>query len=70
MLNEFTVSFTENLNDLSVDEMWDIFECDIHSIMDAFIPYKVTSSSHYLPWFNRSLRRQSRAKQRLYNKAK
>ena len=32
MLNEFAVSFTENLNELSVDEMWDTFECNIHTI--------------------------------------
>ena len=38
--------------------------------MDASIPHKMTSSRYNLPWFNRSLRRQSRAKQRLYNKAK
>ena len=70
MLNEFADSFMENLKELSVDEMWDTFECSIRSIMDACIPHKMTSSRYNLPWFNRSLRRQSRAKQRLYNKAK
>ena len=45
-------------------------ESGVHRIMDAHIPYKMSSSRHNLPWFNRSLRRQSRAKQRLYNKAK
>ena len=70
MLNEFADSFMENLKELSVDEMWDTFECSIRSIMDACIPHKMTSSRYNLRWFNRSLRRQSRAKQRLYNKAK
>lgn len=60
----------ENLREFSVDEMWDTFERSIRSIMDACIPHKMTSSRYNLPWFNRSLRRQSRAKQRLYNKAK
>ena len=70
MLIEFSDSFMENLREFSVDEMWDTFERSIRSIMDACIPHKMTSSRYNLPWFNRSLRRQSRAKQRLYNKAK
>lgn len=70
MLNEFAESFMGNLNELSVDVVWDTFERNIHSLMDACMPHKTTSSRHNLPWFNRSLRRESRAKQRLYNKAK
>ena len=38
--------------------------------MDTCIPHKMTSSRYNFPWFDRSLRRQTRAKQRLYNKAK
>ena len=38
--------------------------------MNTYIPNKMSSSRHNLPWFNRSLRRQTRTKQRLYNKAK
>lgn len=70
MLIKFADSFIENLREFSVDEMWDTFERSIHSIMDACIPHKMTSSRYNLPWFNRSLRRQSRAKQCVYNKAK
>ena len=70
MLIEFADSFMENLREFSVDEMWDTFGHSIRSIMNACIPHKMTSSHYNLPWFNRSLRRQPRAKQRLYNKAK
>ena len=70
MLIEFADSFMVNLSEFSVDEMWDTFERSIRSIMDACIPHKMTSSRYNLPWFNRSLRRQSRAMLRLYNKAK
>ena len=69
-LNESADSFMANSKELSVDEMWDTFERSIRSTMDACIPHKMTSSRYNLPWFKRSLRRQSRAKQRLYNKAK
>ena len=61
-----------NLNSESktVDEKWNEFELGIHRIMDDHIPHKMSSSRYNLPWFNRPLRRQARAKQRLYNKAK
>ena len=38
--------------------------------MDDHIPHKMSSTRYNLPWFNRPLGRQARAKQRLYNKAK
>ena len=61
-----------NLNSESktVDEKWNEFELGVHRIMDDHIPHKMSSSRYNLPWFNRPLRRQARAKQRLYNKAK
>ena len=70
MLIEFADSFVENLREFSVKEMSDTFERSIHSIMDARIPHKMTSSRYNLSWFNLSLRKQSRAKKRVYNKAK
>ena len=70
MLIEFADSFMVNLSEFSVDNLWDTFERSIRSIMDACIPHKMTSSRYNLPWFNRSLRRQSRAKLSVYNKAK
>lgn len=54
----------------SVDEKWSCFEDNIHRIMDSCIPSKWTSSRYNLPWFNHSLKRLARRKQRLYNKAK
>ena len=38
--------------------------------MDYCIPCKFTTSRYNLPWFSRGLRRQTRVKQKLYNKAK
>ena len=54
----------------SIDEKWSCFEGNIHRIMDSCIPSKWTSSRYNLPWFNHSLKRLARRKQRLYNKAK
>ena len=61
---------TSTDTDKPVDEKWDEFERNIRRIMDTCIPHKTTSSRYNVPWFNRSLRRQTRTKQRLYNKAK
>ena len=55
---------------VSVDNMWDHFERNVRRIMDTCIPHKMTSSRYNLPWFNRSFRRQKRAKKRLYDNAK
>ena len=46
MLNEFADSFMEHLNELSVDAMWDTSERNIHRIMGACIPHKITNSRH------------------------
>ena len=54
----------------SIDEKLSCFEDNIHRIMDSCIPSKLTSLKYTLPWFNHSLKRLARRKQRLYNKAK
>jgi hypothetical protein len=38
--------------------------------MDKFIPSKITSTRHNLPWLNTKLKRMIKKKQRMYNKAK
>ena len=37
---------------------------------DKFVPHRLSTSRHNLPWFNQKLRRLAKKKQRLYNKAK
>ena len=59
-----------NSSNVSVDKMWADFEGNIRRIMDTCIPHKMSSSRYNLPWFNRLLKRKTRIKQRLYNKAK
>ena len=54
----------------SVDAKWNMFEQRLTGIMDSCIPHKFTTLRQNLPWFNGSLRRQTRKEQRLYNRAK
>ena len=69
-LKKLADSVNLNSESKTVDEKWNEFELGVHRIMDDHIPHKMSSSRYNLPWFNSPLRRQARAKQRLYNKAK
>lgn len=66
----FSDHYFLNLSDSSVNEKWSAIKEAILSTMEANVPSKITSSRYNLPWFNRSHRRMSRKKQRLYNTAK
>lgn len=68
-LQDFANYFECSLKHETLDTKWDAFQQGLHNIMDSCIPHKYTSSRHNLPWFNHILRRQIRAKQKLYNKA-
>ena len=54
----------------SVQENWTMFTDNVKNAMDNYIPSKLSSSSHKSPWITREVRRMSKKKQRLYNKAK
>jgi hypothetical protein len=59
-----------DLGSVTVQEKWNHLEKEIKRTMDEHVPSKVKSNRRNLPWFDRSNRRRSRKKQRLYNKAK
>lgn len=63
----FSLSFLENFRARSVHENWDILKHKLFSLMEKYIPSKVTSTRYNLPWFNQSLRKLNREVQRLYN---
>jgi hypothetical protein len=69
-LKNFAERFEREAITKSVEERWNDLEYRLQHIMNTFIPYRTTSSRHNLPWFNRSLKRLVKTKQRLYNKAK
>ena len=69
-LRSFAAQFESSSTNMSVDGKWKVFVQTITSIMDDSIPHKLSRSRSNLRWFNRSLRKQTRKKQRLYNKAK
>ena len=54
----------------SVETNYNDFKSFVDSVMDACIPTKMTSSRDNMPWFNNTLKRMCKEKQRLFNKAK
>ena len=54
----------------SVEVNYNDFKSFVDSVMDTCIPTKRTSSRFNMPWFNNTLKRMCRKKQRLFNKAK
>ena len=50
--------------------LWDKFKTSLLSAIDKHIPSKRQRPRHSVPWFNRTLRRLVRRKQRLHRKAK
>ena len=53
-----------------VEDSWNNFKSVLIEARDKFVPYRLSTSRHNLPWFNQKLRRLAKKKQRLYNKAK
>jgi hypothetical protein len=65
-LADFGNSLTEEkVNESSVEDLWRDFKSVLFTSMDKFIPSKMTSSNHNLPWVDASIRRAVRRKQRL-----
>ena len=70
-LMDFQSEFLENHPaSQSVEESWNLFKNKTNELMDKHIPSKMTSTKHSNPWITQEVRRMSKKKQRLYNKAK
>ena len=69
-LNAFqSTFFFANPDQHTVQENWDLFKSNVTGLMDRPIPSKM-SRSNSKPWITRELRRKSKKKQKLFNKAK
>jgi hypothetical protein len=67
----FQTSFFNNSPDQhTVQENWDLFKNEITNLMNKHIPSKMTKPTQSKPWITREIRRQSKKKQRLFNRAK
>ena len=54
----------------TVEENYNSFKSKVQSLINSHIPIKMTSSRTNMPWFNNTLKRMCKRKQRLFNKAK
>ena len=55
---------------LSVQDLWDRFQTDLNTAINANIPSKMMKSNHSAPWITKSVKRLMKKKARLYKKAK
>ena len=53
-----------------MEENWTSFKNILLEARDKFVPHRLSTSRHNLPWYTQNLRRQCNKKQRLYNKSK
>ena len=60
-------SFT---NDDNIDKNWNIFKDILIEARDKFVPHRLSTTRHNLPWYTQNLRRIGNKKQRLFNKAR
>ena len=68
-LEDFSDQYFKTNKGKTVTEKWDCIKTAILQTMGKCVPHKMTSSRFNLPWFDRTLRRAVKKKQRLYNKA-
>ena len=61
---------SSGVQNLGPNDKWVFVQDRLVSIMDKFIPSKMSSTRYNLPWFDAQLRKQCRKKKKLYNKAK
>jgi len=54
----------------TLESKWSALKSHIDQVTECFVPSKMTSKRHNVPWMNRSPRRLCRKKNRLYKKAR
>ncbi len=62
--------FMETCANRDVSENWDKFKSIITNTIDKYVPCKLTSTRHNLPWLSQSIKRNMRKLGRMHRKAK
>ena len=70
-MNEEVISKLDSINfsEENIHENWENFKKILTDARDKFVPSKLSTTRHNLPWYNQKLRRLAKKKQRLFNKA-
>ena len=71
LLEEYRDKFINEFKESTpVEEMWQSFRNHCKHIIEKHVPSKLSSSRFHQPWINKKIKRLSKRKQRLYNRAK
>ncbi len=69
-LENFTHEYFSQNQNMTVNDKWNLVSTKIINIMNQYVPHRLTTSRHNLPWFNKDLKKLCKRKKQLYNKAK
>ena len=69
-LCEFRDDFISSCHLRSVEENYSKCKSEVELLMSKYIPTKMTSTRFNMPWFNNTIKRMCKKKQKLFNKAK
>lgn len=71
LFEEYSKKFMNEFKETTpVEEMWQSFRNHCKHIIEKHVPSKLSSSRFHQPWINKKIKRLSKRKQRLYNRAK
>jgi hypothetical protein len=60
----------DNFSQTGIENSWQHFKTGVIDIMDKHIPSKLTSTRYNLPWLNHTLKKMTRKKKKLYDRAR
>ena len=70
-MRKFSEQYFNEIQDKNtIHENWNKLKSKIHDSREKFVPSKMSSTRHNLPYITRAIRRMIKKKQRQYNKAK
>ncbi len=69
-MREFNRRYLKKCDQRSVDQNWSNLRDQLHHLLDKYVPSKLKSTRQNLPWLTPELRRLTKKKQRMYNKAR
>ena len=61
---------TENVKNLSIDEIWKHFKDCINLFVKQNVPSKLSRKTNKLPWVNKNIEKEIKKKRKLYTKYK
>ena len=63
-----SIKWSDEMNDMSTEQVWTFFKETIHKGMSTFVPFKTRRDNRSPPWYNKRIKNMVRKKQKLWDK--